>query len=96
MSITKGSMIITIKRKLTSTTPKTLCLYNGAASISEGTVGSMVQMETLELEGKMMISLPHGMINMSKWLKWRTGFVTLVVNEGVMPSVKMVTVHSWV
>lgn len=61
-----------------------------AESISEGTVESMVQMETLELEARMMISLPNDTVNMSKWLKWRTGFVTIVAEQKIdAPSCKL-------
>lgn len=45
---------------------KTLRLYNnGAETISEGTLASMLQMETLQLEDTVMTSVPHDMVNMS-------------------------------
>lgn len=51
---------------------KTLRLSNnGAEAISEETLGSMLQMETLELEDTMMISLPRDMVNMSKLQRLR-------------------------
>jgi len=48
---------------------KSLHLDNYGETISEGTVGSMVDMETFELRLTQMASLPHGMFNIPKLRK---------------------------
>jgi disease resistance protein RPS2 len=50
---------------------KRLRLDNEAETISEGTLGSMVQMDTLELFDRTMTSLPTDMMNMSKLKRLR-------------------------
>jgi len=45
---------------------KMLSLWNRAETISEGTLGSMLQMETLFLRDDVMMSLPGDMMNLSK------------------------------